>query len=41
MILRNQVSHRTSTPVLIAAGLLALVAIPSWSAQRKTRWGSG
>jgi hypothetical protein len=32
MILRDQVSVRASTPVLIGAGLLAVLALPSWSA---------
>ncbi len=32
MILREQTSFHASMPVLIGAGLLALVAIPSWSA---------
>ena len=32
MILRDQVSFRASTPVLIGAGLLAVLALPSWSA---------
>jgi bla regulator protein BlaR1 len=32
MILREQIPFRASRPVLIGAGLLALVALPSWSA---------
>ncbi|HEX3446732.1 MAG TPA: M56 family metallopeptidase, partial [Isosphaeraceae bacterium] len=32
MILRDQIPFRASRPVLIGAGLLALVALPSWSA---------
>ena len=32
MILREQFSFRASTPVLVGAGLLAVLALPSWSA---------
>ena len=38
MIVRDQVSFRTSTPVLIGAGLLAILALPSWSASATPIW---
>jgi hypothetical protein len=38
MIVRDQVSSRTSTPVLIGAGLLAVLALPSWSARATPIW---
>jgi hypothetical protein len=38
MILRDQVSFRTSTPVLIGAGLLAILALPRWSASATPIW---
>jgi beta-lactamase regulating signal transducer with metallopeptidase domain len=38
MIVLDQVSSRTSTPVLIGAGLLAVLALPSWSASATPIW---